>query len=212
MRAVDWPYALVGLAVVMSVTGWSCPGCFGGGTYYPGDDDTGLDDDDDDDPADDDTAGPVEECPTDVQAAVDDLQDWSERISCAAVHFGAAPDEQQTTAIDLVLQLQGTTLKTSELYQLSLDGVAAALHLQTGENLLHYDCNDALWLEEIVHRSWTATGGMATLQIRQVHEWGAADADLTLAGVVVLEDAAPFSRCELPEVTFEELSVGWYPG
>ena len=208
MKSADWPYALVGLAVFMSVTGWSCPGCSEGGTYYPGDDDTVADDD----TADDDDTTTTEACPAEVQAEIDMLQDWQSLVSCAAVSVGAAPVDPQHIAVDVRMMLEGTQFAAGEQYSLQLDGVATWLHLQTGENLLHYDCNDALWLEEIVARSWTATEGMATLHVRQVHDWGAADADLTLEGIVVVEDVAPFSRCELPDVTWEELSVGWYPG
>jgi hypothetical protein len=186
------------LAATLSMT--LVGGCLGGGTVDLDDDDSAGDDDD----------GPPGPCPGGVADPLASLADWEERVACADIEFGIAPDDTQTLAVTLSLALSGIEYQQGQTFETALIG--DALTLQTGEYLLHYDCNDAIEFTEIVDREWQAVGGSAHVLVVDTGN-GHAEVELTLDSVVVEEqDASPGTRCELPDATFDEVWVGWYPG
>jgi hypothetical protein len=175
-------------------------GCLGGGTVDLDDDDSAGDDDD----------GPPGPCPGGVADPLTNLAEWEERVACADIEFGIAPDDTQTLAVTLSLPLSGIEYKPGQTFETAL--VGDALTVQTGEHLLHYDCNDGIEFTEIVDREWHAVGGTAHVMVVDTGN-GHAEIELTLDDVVVEEqDASPGTRCELPDATFDEVWVGWYPG
>lgn len=167
---------------------------------------------DDDDVADDDDDDTAEACPADVEEALADLEGWTERVSCGRIEFGTAPDDDQLIAITVGLDLWDTELTEGATITRTLDGDPDDAHLETGENLLHYDCNDALWLEEIVHREWVSVAGTATVHVVEVDDEYDMHVDLTFEGVVVEDRDEPGATCTIPDITWEDLYVGWLPG
>lgn len=161
---------------------------------------------DDDDSADDPPPG---ECPEDIAATLADLGSWEVHVACADIEFGTAPDDAQTLAVALSLHLSGIEYTPGQTFETALFG--DALTVQTGQYLLHYDCNDAIEHTEIVEREWFAAGGTAHVEVIHTAN-GSAEIKLTLADVIVEEDAVPGTRCELPDVIYDSLWVGWYPG
>lgn len=102
---------------------------------------------DDDDSADDPPPG---ECPEDIAATLADLGSWEVHVACADIEFGTAPDDAQTLAVALSLHLSGIEYTPGQTFETALFG--DALTVQTGQYLLHYDCNDAIEHTEIVER------------------------------------------------------------
>ncbi len=187
-----WPVA-IGVAALLSL------GCGNSGTVDFDDDDSAGDDDD----------GPPGECPGGVAGPLASMADWEVMVSCADIEFGIAPDEGQTLAVALSLHLSGVEYVVGQTFETAL--VGDALTVQTGEHLLHYDCNDAIEFTEIVEREWHAVGGVAHILVTDAGN-GYAEVELTLDDVVVDETTSPGTRCTLPNATFDELWVGWYPG
>jgi len=91
------------------------------------------------------------------------------------------------------------------------DGIT--IELVRGQNVTHYTCNDALWLEVVIDETYTARSGGALLVITPTGErqdWGApASADLTLTDLRLESEIG--ARVEIDEIAFTA-SVGWQPG
>jgi len=191
MRDVPWWLGLVGLLFLAL----ALAGC----------DDSGVLVGDDDDMA---PTG----CGEEVEAALAVLGHWQAVVSCGAMFMGTAPDAAQTIALTLQLDLHDERFEEGATYAVVLDGDEGSLAVETGENLLHYDCNDALWLEEIVERHWYAVEGTATLEIIEAHDEWDVLGRLTLSGVEVEDPENPGSGCPVPDTTWDSLHIGWLPG
>jgi len=161
---------------------------------------------DDDDSAEDPTPG---ECPVEIAEQLAQLASWQVQVACADMEFGTAPDDDQNLAVALSLHLSGVEYVPGQTFETAL--VGDALRVQTGEHLLHYDCNDAIEHTEIVEREWLATGGSAHVEVLHTAN-GSAEIRLTLTGVTVEETATPGTLCQLPDVVYDSLWIGWYPG
>ena len=190
---MDPRHALV-MGTMVALVAASGPGCKPG--TIPLDDDDSAED-------------VVLACPDDVADALAALADWEARISCAKLEFGTAPDDEQTMALTISLNLDALEFTEGQFIETAV--VDDALMVQVGENLLHYDCNDALWLDEVVDREWRASAGAVGITVTSNTTWDAT-VDMALTGAVVDEVDDPVTRCELPDVVFTDLSVGWYPG
>ena len=211
MKNVPWwigPTGWLFLALVVALAG-----CNDSGALVGDDDDNGGDDDDTGSAGedDDDDAAP-QGCGEDVEQALADIANWEELVSCGSMSMATAPDADQTLAVSIRLDLQAEDLEEGESISVALAGDGGSLHLETGENLLHYDCNDALWLEEIVEQRWEAVAGTALLDVVAWEDEWDVTARLELVGVVMRDPQDPGSSCAIPDTTWESLHIGWLPG
>ena len=185
------------------------------------DDDATADDDDatadDDDATADDDDSAASGCPPQLEAALQDLADWSLVISCGRAWLAVAPaDEQLRLAISWDLQNLSLGVGDSWLYTPWLvtppNVVPGSFVVQEGSDLLAYDCSDVIENEPVVDRSWTAVDGTAALTIDTYDAEWSFSSTVQLGSVVIQADDDPALSCPVPDVVWSGLSMGWLPG
>ncbi len=185
------------------------------------DDDSSADDDsagDDDSSADDDSAGDDDSvtpaCPPGVEEGMEELLASPNIAVCGSVSFGVSNPAQ---TFDLALQWDvPKEFVAGDSFTLDAASPLLNLRVETGKNLLHYDCNDALWLEEVIALSLEPVSGTFVFTIDSVDPSGTeAHATLGWSGLTVedpTDPSVPASGCSLPDAMFSDLYVGWLPG
>ena len=97
--------------------------------------------------------------------------------------------------------------------------VPGSASLVQGERLMSIECDDSIvpGEEPVEHATWSVVSGSATLTVHDPEEptpWGSQPftGDVHIEDLVVQFDGGAFMECSLPDVTWTDLSMGWFPG
>lgn len=159
-------------------------------------------DDDDDDTAD------IVECGADVDDALDDIASWTV-VSCGDIHLAAANDAENIS-ISLNVFVDTDDYAVGDVFVAEPVWPAGFLWLETGSNLMGYDCTD-VWSEELIDRHWEALHGTVRVTMLEVGD-GIDTVQVEIRDVIVGDPADWTSSCEIPHVTWTDLQVGWLAG
>lgn len=157
---------------------------------------------------DDDETSDIEECGADVDDALDDIAGWTV-VSCGDIHLATANDAENVS-ISLSVFVDTDDYEVGDVFVTEPVWPAGFLWLETGTNLLGYDCTDIL-TEEQLDRRWEAMSGTVRVTMLEV-ESGVDEVQVEIRDVVVGDPADGTSGCELPDVTWTDLQVGWLAG
>jgi len=189
-----------------------------------GDDDDSSGDDDDSTGDDDDSTGDGCDDPT-LEWTLLSLGSWGAQFSCGhSLYTSTIPDSfrlgawfnppsSSVPSVGLTWsQYWGSTAASDE--------VPGGFEIQTGTNLSHYDCNDAIdpEMKPVVAQHWDPIAGSATMSVTALT--GAAwpggpmtfTGDVSIQGVVVELQGSPGTTCAVPDTVFTDLGLGWLPG
>ena len=219
----------------------AAPGC---GPTSPADDDDSAGDDDDDatgddddssgDDDDDDATGDDDDDDDSSGLACDDaaladalmtLGGWARLNSCGSFFSTATSDDDVRLSFffspwDSEPIVVGTVFEVAIGAAAPGDATTGSLDIQTGVDLSHRDCNDAILpgVETSVEATWTGVSG--TFRVRATTDGEAKweggpqvyTGDVELMDIVVVRDGAEPARCAIPDTTWTGLAFGWLPG
>jgi len=170
------------------------------------DDDTGSTGDTDS-PGDDDTSD-LEGCGDGVEQALAAITTWTV-VACGDIHVAAA-NADQTVSLSLNVFVDADDYQVGDVFETEPLWPAGFLWLETGEDLLGYDCTDVLTVE-VIDRRWEAMFGTVRVTMLEV-ESGTDEVQVELHDVLVVDPDDWTSGCEIPDVTWPDLTVGWLAG
>jgi hypothetical protein len=144
---------------------------------------------------------------------------------CGDVYvYGCSGDETADQiclflSIEEELALQACEVGETTTVLFEVDGFEGELYAQRGTYLDMYWCNDAIWEEPVVWRTFTAVSGSALLTLVPDAADSACepydlsvDATLELTDVVLEAEDDPDVTATIETLTWEGVSVGWLAG
>ena len=111
---------------------------------------------------------------------------------------------------------QGEPLSISYSINPDTDDIQPTIRFQTGENLNHASCNDAIipGMEPVVNHEWTALSGTVLVTVTpngDATDWGEYPADIEIIMENIEFSDEQGDSFILPEKTITT-SIGWMPG
>lgn len=163
----------------------------------------------------DDLVEPPVVCPrANLQATLDDLASWPTVNACGHLWL-SAHTRQRNLGVKLYLETRERTFSAGQAFTLDLAAprdVVGSLLLEEGTSLQPVCVlDDDTGGDPTPSATWRGVRGTMTFTVDTPGEGGAFVGHVSLADVVIELVGRNDSRCTLPDTTWSNVDLGWYP-